>query len=83
MDGLDASQGLLDQARRKGVYTQHFCCYLDHTRLPIKDGELGLGLVLDASQCLLEQARGKGVYSQHFCCYLDHTRLPIKDGELL
>ena len=37
---LDASQGMLDVARQKKVYTKDFCCYLDHTRLPIEDGRL-------------------------------------------
>ncbi|XP_012944454.1 demethylmenaquinone methyltransferase [Aplysia californica] len=37
IDCLDASQGLLNKAKEKGVYTNFFCHFLGDQRLPIPD----------------------------------------------
>ncbi|XP_005092047.1 methyltransferase-like protein 27 [Aplysia californica] len=34
-DALDASEGMLQKARQKGLYDNYICCYLDTNKLPI------------------------------------------------
>ena len=46
MHGLDPSPGMLKMARRKNVYLEELCCYLDDKRLPIDDGQCCVMMVM-------------------------------------
>ncbi|XP_067656466.1 methyltransferase-like protein 27 [Haliotis asinina] len=37
LDALDPAEGMLEQARKKNIYTNFFCEFLDGNRLPIDD----------------------------------------------
>ncbi|KAK7481250.1 hypothetical protein BaRGS_00027510 [Batillaria attramentaria] len=37
MDALDPSQGMLDVAKKRGVYTNFYCNYIDDKQLPIPE----------------------------------------------